>query len=198
MKQQRTKTQSKKGKISERFRYFSVVLNVRGGELVDWSRLSEGEIVSKMLELKFQTPLELASLLKKFEGVSVNSNVDKSRVRKFRFESFKGQLERGAGSSRPHYNLAVKTSSKVYCSAVVRELSLALYSEKNCNSISVEPAHNIGSLEEYCLKDETRFVLLETVYYPPSVDVRVSEFFEALERDVELKKFMTILVCTKK
>jgi hypothetical protein len=182
----------------KRFEYFSVVLNVRGGEEIDWNSLSKDEIVSKMMELKFPAPLELASLLKKFEGVSMDSNVDKSRVRRFRFESFKGQLERGAESSRPHYNLAVRTSSKVFCSAVLRELSLLLYSEKNCKSISVEPAHNIGSLEEYCLKEETRFLLPGTPYYPPTVDVRVSEFLQALEKDAELKKFMTILVCTNK
>jgi hypothetical protein len=177
-----------KVKVNDRFQFFSVVLNVRGGEEIDWPSLTESETVSKMMELKFRTPLELASLMKKFEGVSMNSNVDKSRVRKFKFKSFKGQLERGAENGRPHYNLAVKTSSRVLTSVIIRELSLALYSEKNCKSISVEPAHDIVALEEYCLKLETRFVLPGTAYYPPSLDTRVSEFLEALTEDEELKK----------
>ena len=104
------------------------------------------------------------------------------------FESFKGQLEKGLKSNRPHYNLCVKISSKVLSSTVVRELSLALYNVKNCYSINVEPAHDIKSLEKYCLKDETRLILPGTIYYPPSVDIRISEFFEALEEDEELKK----------
>jgi hypothetical protein len=184
--------------VTKRFCYFSVVLNIRGGEKVDCSSLTDSEMVSKMRELKFPTGLELASFLKEFEGFSMNSSVDKSRVRKFRFKSFKGQLERGSENGRPHYNLAVETSSLVLCSVVVRELSLGLYGEKNCKSISVEPAHDIGSLEEYCLKSETRLILLESCYFPPTVDVRVSDFVKALEEDSELKKYMALLVCTKK
>jgi len=101
-------------------------------------------------------------------------------------------------NERPHYNLSVMTSCKVLSSTVVRELSLGLYGVKNCNSISVEPTHDVNLLEKYCLKSETRLVLPLTVYYPPVVDIRVSGFIEALEEDKELKKFMTILVCTNK
>jgi len=39
-------------------------------------------------------------------------------------------------------------------------------------------------------------VVPSTIYYPPLVDIRVSDFIEALEEDKELKKFMTIRVCT--
>ena len=150
-----------------------------------------------MEELKFPTPVTLSTFMKNFEGVAQNSNVDKSRVRRFRFEKFTGQLEKGLVNGRPHYNLSVKTSSKVLNSAVVRELSLALYGVKNCKSINVEPTHDVDSLDQYCLKPETRLVLPATGYYPPSVDVRVSEFLQVLEEDEELKKFITILVCTK-
>ena len=90
------------------------------------------------------------------------------------------------------------TLCKVLPSTVVHELSLALYDVKNCNSISVEPTHDVNLLEKYCLKDETKLILPGTIYYPPLVDVRVSEFIEALEEDKELKKFITILVCTNK
>ena len=100
-------------------------------------------------------------------------------------------------NSRPHYNLSVKTSSKVLNSSIVREISLSLYGAKNCNSINVEPTHDVDSLDQYCLKSETKLSLPSTAYYPPSVDVRLSEFLQALEEDEELKKFMTILVCTK-
>ena len=154
-----------------------------------------------MVELKFPTPMELGIFFKNFEGIAQNSNVDKSRVRRFRFERFIGQLEKGLNNERPHYNLSVMTSCKVLPSTVVRELSLALYDVKNCNSISVEPTHDVNLLEKYCLKDETRLILPGTIYYPPLVDVRVSEFIEfieALEEDKELKKFITILVCTNK
>ena len=187
-----------KKKINERFQYFSVVLNVRKGENVKWGSLTNNDMVENMIKLKFPTPMELGTFFKNFEGIAQNSNVDKSRIRRFRFERFIGQLEKGLNNGRPHYNLSVMTSWKVLSSTVVRELSLGLYGVKNCKSISVEPTHDVNLLEKYCLKSETRLVLPSTVYYPPLVDVRVSDFIEALEEDKELKKFITILVCTNK
>ena len=90
------------------------------------------------------------------------------------------------------------TSCKVLTSIVIRELSLALYDAKNCNSINVESTHDVNLLDKYCLKSERRLVLPSTIYYPSSVDVRVGEFIEAIEEDKELKKFISILVCTNK
>lgn len=81
-----------KKKVNERYQYFSIVLNVDGGEKIYWPSLSK---VSKMEELKFPTPLTLSTFIKNFEGVAQNSNVDKLRVRRFRFEKFTGQLEKG-------------------------------------------------------------------------------------------------------
>lgn len=45
-----------------------------------------------MKELQFLTPMDLAILifLKNFKGIAQNSNVDKSRIRRFVLESFKG------------------------------------------------------------------------------------------------------------
>lgn len=51
--------------------------------------------VDKMTELDFPTPLGLAVTLRDFEGTAQNSNVDKLRVRRFKFERFIGQLEKG-------------------------------------------------------------------------------------------------------
>lgn len=79
-----------KRKVNERYQYFSIVLNVRDGENTDWSSLWKKDMVSKMEELKFPTPLTLATFMKNFEGVAQNSNVDKLRVRRFRFEEFTG------------------------------------------------------------------------------------------------------------
>ena len=186
-----------KKKVNERFQYFSIILNVREGEHINWLCSTKEDMVDRMEELKFPTPVTLTIFMKNFEGIAQNSNVDRSRIRRFRFEGFRGQLEKGSHKGRPHYNLSVKTSSKVLCSTIVRELSLALYGVKNCKSINVEPTHDIDSLDQYCLKTETRLVLPGTKYYPPSVDVRISEFLEVLKEDEEIKKFMTILVCTK-
>ena len=183
--------------INERFKYFSIILNVSGGENIDWSCLGRKEMADKMTELNFPTPLGLAVSLRDFEGIAQNSNIDKSRVRRFKFERFIGQLEKGEQNNRPHYNLSVKTSSKVLVSTVVRELSLFLYGLKNCKSVSVEPTHDVDLLDKYCLKEETRLLLESTDYYPPLVDVTVSDFIKALEEDEELKKFISILVCTK-
>lgn len=171
-----------KKKINERFQDFSVVLNVRKGETVNWELLKDNKIVENMIKLKFPTPMELGTFFKNFEGIALNSNVDKSRVRRFRFERFIGQLEKVSNNGRPHYNLSVMTSCKVLASTVVCELLLALY--------------DVDLLKKYCLKSETRLVLPSTIYYPQLVDVRISEFIEGLEEDKELKKFMTILVCT--
>ena len=60
-----------------------------------------------MAEFSFITPLELSAFLKNFEGISQNSNVDKSRIRRFSFERFLGQLEKGSNIERLHYNLSV-------------------------------------------------------------------------------------------
>ena len=183
--------------VNERFKYFSIVLNVAGGEEINWGLLTKEEMVNEMIRLHFPTPLGLSAFLRNFEGIAQNSNIDKSRIRRFRFEKFIGQLEKGEENNRPHYNLSIKTSSKVLPSAVVRELSLALYNIKNCKSINVEPTHDVELLDKYCLKEETRLLLESTDYYPPLVDARVSEFIEALEEDEELKKFISILVYTK-
>ena len=102
-----------KKKINERFQYFSIVLNVRRGENVNWRILTDNEMVENMMKLKFLTPLELGIFLKNFEGIAQNSNVDKSRVRRFRFEVFIGQLEKGLNNGRPHYNLSVMISLMV-------------------------------------------------------------------------------------
>ena len=107
-------------------------------------------MADKMTELNFPSPLGLAVSLRDFEGIAQNSNVDKSRARRFRFEEFAGQLEKGLDKGRLYYNLSVKTSSKALVSAVVRELSLALYGVKNCKSINVEPTHDVDSLNQYC------------------------------------------------
>ena len=87
--------------------------------------------------------------------------------------------------------------SRVLVSTVVRELSFFLYNLKNCKSVSVEPTHDVDLLDKYCLKEETRLLLESTDYYPPLVDVGVSDFIKALEEDEELKKFISILVYTK-
>jgi len=86
-------------KINERFQYFSVVLNVRNGENLNWESLIDNEIVKNMSKLNFLTPIELANFLKNFEGIAQNSNVSKSRIRRFRFERFIGQLEKGLKNS---------------------------------------------------------------------------------------------------
>ena len=91
--------------------------------------------------------------------------------------------------------MAVETTSKTSSSVVARELGLALYGVKNCYSIQVDPAHDIDSLQDYCIKLETRLMLPATLYYPPSVDTRLSLFLDALEKNEDLKKFMTIPVC---
>lgn len=184
-------------RVNERFKYFSIVLNVPGGENIDWSCLGQKQMADKMAELNFPTPLDLAVSLRDFEEIAQNSNIDKSRVRRFKFKRFIGQLEKGEQNNRPHYNLSVKTSSKVLVSTVVRELSLFLYSLKNCKSISVEPTHDAELLDKYCLMEETRLLLESTDYYPPLVNVHVSDFIKALEENEELKKFISILVCTK-
>lgn len=184
-----------KKKNNESFRYFSIVLNVRNGQNLDWLTMKKDKLVEKMEELKFPTPQSLAKFLKDFEGIRQNSNLSKSDIRRFKFQNYKGQLEQGSENGRPHYNLAVETTSKTSSSVIARELSLALYKVNNCKSIQVDPAHKISSLEEYCMKLETRLMLPCTFYYPPSLDTRVSEFLQALEDDEELKKFMTIRVC---
>ena len=74
---------------------------------------------------------------------------------------------------------------------------MVLYGLKNCNSISVEPTHDVDLLDKYCLKEETRLLLESTNYYPLLVYVRVSDFIKALEENEELKKFISIPGCTK-
>lgn len=143
-------------RLNERF---SIVLNVAGGKRIGCGSLTKKEMPNEMSRLSFPTPLALAVSLKNFEGIAQNSNVDKSKIRRFKFERFIGQLEKGEEKNRPHYNLSVKTSSKVLVSAVIRELSLILYTVRNCKSINVEPIHDVELLDKYCSKEETRLLL---------------------------------------
>ena len=55
-----------KRKLNERYQYFSIVLNVRGREKIDWSSLSKKDMVKNMEELKFPTPLTLSTFMKSF------------------------------------------------------------------------------------------------------------------------------------
>ena len=48
-------------KINERFQYFSIVLNVRKRESVNWESLTNDKIVDNIVKLKFLTPMELAT-----------------------------------------------------------------------------------------------------------------------------------------
>lgn len=43
--------------------------------------------------------------------------------------------------------------------------------------------HDVESLDQYCLKTETRLVLLGTGYYTSSVGVRLGKFLETFEKD---------------
>ena len=70
----------RKKKINERFQYFSIVLNVRKGENVNWESLTDDLIVENMVRLNFLTPMKLGIFFKNFEGIAQNSNVDKSRI----------------------------------------------------------------------------------------------------------------------
>ena len=60
----------KRRKVNERFQFFSIVWNVRGGENVDWKKLTQDGIVDKMIELEFPNPLDLAVYLRNFEGIA--------------------------------------------------------------------------------------------------------------------------------
>ena len=77
-------------RVNERFKYFLIVLNVSGGKDIDWGCLERKEMANKMTELNFPTPLDLAAILRDFEGIAQNSNVEKSRVRRFKLERFIG------------------------------------------------------------------------------------------------------------
>ena len=170
----------------QRFRNYSVVLNVRGGEKIKWKGLSKNSIVQKLTDLNFRTPLELSNLLNRFVGIYEQSS-KKSSVRKFKIDNFSGQLEIGADHGRPHYNLSIKASAKIKPYTLLRELSRILYSVDKCDSISIDPAHNYESLNNYCLKDETRSNLIATEYYPPRVSKDLGEYLNELNNNSDLE-----------
>lgn len=180
-------------KRNERFSEFSVVLNIRGGQDVDWLELSKdkNQYVSKMVSLNFVTPGDLSLLLQNFEGISQNS-VIKKNVRRFKIIEYIGQLEEGSENKKPHYNLVIKTNIKILVSSLVRELSKALYNVENCKSINVEPCEDYSALVSYCTKEDTRLVLENTIYYAPYVDYRVGLFLQSLNENVDLLKCITI------
>lgn len=180
-------------KLNQRFYDFSVVLNPRGGEEIDWKSLSENMdlYLFEMKRINFLTPKELSSVLSNFEGISQNSK-RKEKIRYFRISEFRGQLEMGSENCKPHYNLAIRVSIKILASSLVRELSKVLYQVENCKSINVEVAHDYKALVEYCRKEETRLDLTGSEYYPPFLDYRLDLFLSALAENSDLAKFIAI------
>ena len=102
----------------------------------------------------------------------------------------KGQLEQGDKNDRPHYNLIVRTTSQVRCSALARELSLLFFEVKNDKSIQVDPAYDRDALDIYCSKKNTRLELKGTDYYPPFVDSKDYKFDRVMDEDLDVKKVM--------
>lgn len=174
-----------KNKSQKRYRNYSVILNVRGGEKVKWKDLDKKSMVEKLTDMNFPTPFELSNLLNDFVGIYEQSS-KKSSVRRFKIKDFSGQLEIGTDNGRPHYNLSIKTSAKIKPYILLRELSGILYNVNKCNSISIDPTHNYESLKIYCLKDETRSNLIATKYYPSRVSKVLSEYLKELKNNPDL------------
>lgn len=186
-----TKKKYEQSKTKDRFKHFSVVLNVRGGESINWQELDTEEYANKMTELDFITPLELAQRIGEFSGIYQNNSKDPAKARKFKFEGFKGQLEKGSTNARPHYNLVVTTSASMPSSTLARELTRMLFDIPGIDgSVNVAPAYSLSDLTDYCLKEETRLELRNTSYYPPRVDINISTFDKIIKEDEELKKYI--------
>ena len=180
----------KNEKEQKRFYWFSVVLNVKGGQKVNWKKLNQEKIYDQLLKLNFQTPETLRQLLMENKFVS-NYSADVKKIRYFNIEELKGQLEQGTENNRPHYNLIIRTTQKIRCSALARELSLLFCKVKHDPSIQVDPAHNRDALEDYCSKEETRLNLKYTEYYPPFVDSKDFNFDKEKGSDLDMKKIIS-------
>lgn len=174
-------------KKNERFSNYSIVLNVPNSSEIDWDTMTGQQMALAMATCHFPNQSTLATKLTKFVGVAQNSNKSKSAVRRFTISEFAGQLEKGTINGRPHYNLAVKTSSKVLPSVLLRELSMHLYDRSNCPSINVQPSVEHDALKAYCWKADTRLELPSTEYYPPAVTQTSSDFNSRLEIDPVFK-----------
>lgn len=178
-----------KEKEQKRFYWFSVVLNVKDGQNVKWKRLSFEKIHDQLLKYKFPTPQTLRQLLMDNQFVSSYS-ADEKKIRYFQIDKLEGQLEQGTENGRPHYNLILRTTSQVRCSALARELSLVLLKVKNNKSIQVDPAHNPDALDIYCSKENSRLDLVGTNYYPARVDSKDYKFDKEREDDQDLDKIL--------
>lgn len=179
-----------KQKEQKRFCWFSVVLNVKGGEKIDWKKLNFEEIDLKLLKLEFPTPKTLRQLLLK-DKLIYTSSADQKKIRYFEIEELKGQLEEGTENNRPHYNLILRTSCQIRCSDLVRELSLLFFKVRKDNSIQVDPAHNPEMLSMYCSKENTRLNLEGTEYYPPFVNSNDFIFDQEMENDSDMRKIQS-------
>lgn len=173
-------------KKSQRYRNYSVVLNVRGGEEIKWKYYEKKLMVETLTDMNFRTPLELSNLLNDFVGIYEQSS-RKSSVRRFKINDFNGQLEIGAENGRPHYNLSITTSVKIRPFILLRELSRILYNVDRCDSISIDPTHNYESLTAYCLKEDTRSNLIATKYYPPTVNKNLGDYLKELKNNSDLE-----------
>lgn len=183
-------------KKSTRLRFFSVVINVRGAQKENWQEMKKNEIPDLLQKYNFPDPANLSKILADLEGVAQRAVKPGLKTRFFKISDFKGQLEQGTDNMRPHYNIAVELTCQCYAANLAQTIALSLYGINDCPSIQVKPSVYQSALMNYCSKTETRLVLPETKYYPPTVDIRLSEFLDLCKEDEDLKKLILALGTT--
>ena len=83
---------------------FSVVINPKFDEVIDWKLMSYSEMENKLKQLKFPDRFLMTNILTEVRVQNVNKNYTE-------IENFIGQLETGTENLIPHYQLTIKVSA---------------------------------------------------------------------------------------
>ena len=176
----------------KRFGSYGVIFHPRGGQNIDWSKLSKKEIVEELKKCGFLTPLEMCNFLR---NVSIRGEKKKNGEGYYyaTLFNFMGQLELGSLNGVPHYQLFLEVKPKLTKAKLLKYLSKKLYGKVSSCAISVKVlTEDTEAYEDYCKKEGR--ANLPGIYEDVIIDSTLSFFSKYLEENSQLKKFSELLI----
>ena len=185
--------------MTGKFTKFGLTIHPKGGENVNWKKLTKNEITKKLEELKFIKPLGLSRVLintKIFKERKINKSTNEVQEYFSTIENFGGQLELGDKNGVPHYQCWLELTVKNTQTKLLKYFSQVLYGEDRSPCISVKVLTN--EMEDYicyCMKE--RRANLPGSYSHINIDKMIGKLDSYLKEVPEAKKSLKLLMDTK-
>jgi len=185
--------------MTGKFTKFGLTIHPKGGENVNWKKLTKNEITKKLEEFKFIKPFELSRVLIKskiFKERKINKLTNEVQEYFSIIENFGGQLELGDKNGVPHYQCWLELRTKNTSTNVLNYFSQVLYGENKSPSISVKVLTNeITDYISYCRKEKR--ANLPGSYRHINIDKMIGKLDAYLEEVPEGKKSLKLLMDIK-